>query len=225
MPPDPGYPDTLLKNLIKIEDEVAGHDRALVRLVHNRAELDGAIKDGAIALLHAVEGGFSVGDGERQRDRRQRGQARAEGRRLRDGGAPPLPPGGDQRPALPFIQGLDSTTSSSRSRGEGLTDGDRPRARDGQASGADRHLAHAPDAVAETFQVLDKGLGPRPPDAGRPIPRGLSLREAGVHARQRDHPADQAAKRRGRRDHGAAPAQRRAPEAQRHQEAGTRRSG
>src|SRR3954471_10274270 len=45
-PPDPSYFPKLLKNLEKIEDEVSTHNGALVRLLHNRAELDGAIKDG-----------------------------------------------------------------------------------------------------------------------------------------------------------------------------------
>ena len=62
-PPEPGYLSKLLTDLEAIEKEVRSHDPAMLRLVHNRAELDSAIADGATALVHAVEGGFSVGDG------------------------------------------------------------------------------------------------------------------------------------------------------------------
>src|SRR5262249_22166464 len=61
-PPEPGYFPRLIADLEAVEQEVATHGRSRLRLVHNRAELDAAIADGACALVHAVEGGFHLGD-------------------------------------------------------------------------------------------------------------------------------------------------------------------
>lgn len=61
-PPEPGYFPRLIADLEAVEQEVATHDRAQLRLVHNRAELDAAVADGATALVHVVEGGFHLGD-------------------------------------------------------------------------------------------------------------------------------------------------------------------
>lgn len=60
--PEPGYFDRLLVSIEEVEQEVATHDRAQIRLVHNRAELDDCIAAGATALVHAVEGGCLLGD-------------------------------------------------------------------------------------------------------------------------------------------------------------------
>jgi microsomal dipeptidase-like Zn-dependent dipeptidase len=56
------YYDGLLDDLAAVEGEVARHDRDMLRLVHTRAELESALQDGATALVHCVEGGFSLGD-------------------------------------------------------------------------------------------------------------------------------------------------------------------
>lgn len=61
-PPDSTYFPALLIALEAVEREVATHNRAHVRLVHNRAELDQCIAAGATALVHAVEGGCLLGD-------------------------------------------------------------------------------------------------------------------------------------------------------------------
>ena len=61
-PPDPGYFAKLIEDLEAVEAEVATHDPATIRIAHNRAELDAAIAAGATALVHAVEGGFHLGD-------------------------------------------------------------------------------------------------------------------------------------------------------------------
>jgi microsomal dipeptidase-like Zn-dependent dipeptidase len=61
-PPAPGYFEKLLADLRDVEDEVGTHDRAVLRLVHNRAELDQALTDNATALVHSVEGGVLLGD-------------------------------------------------------------------------------------------------------------------------------------------------------------------
>jgi microsomal dipeptidase-like Zn-dependent dipeptidase len=62
-PPASGYFPKLIRDLEQVEEEVAGHDRAVIRLVHDRAELDQCLADGATALVHCVEGGFHLGDG------------------------------------------------------------------------------------------------------------------------------------------------------------------
>jgi membrane dipeptidase len=62
-PPESAYFTRLLKDLQSVEDEVAGYDRSVIRVVHNRQELEECITDGATALVHAVEGGFHLGDG------------------------------------------------------------------------------------------------------------------------------------------------------------------
>ena len=60
-PPEPGYFDDLLKQLDLVEREVAGQP-ALAVLAHNGAELAAAQAAGKVALVHAVEGGFHLGD-------------------------------------------------------------------------------------------------------------------------------------------------------------------
>jgi microsomal dipeptidase-like Zn-dependent dipeptidase len=61
-PPASSYFAGLLADLTAVEDEVSLHDPSAIRLVHNRAELECAIRDGATALVHCVEGGFHLGD-------------------------------------------------------------------------------------------------------------------------------------------------------------------
>lgn len=65
-PPEPGYFPRLVALLEAVEQEVATHDRSRLRLVHNRAELDAAVADGATALVHVVEGGFHLGDSDEE---------------------------------------------------------------------------------------------------------------------------------------------------------------
>lgn len=65
-PPEPGYFPRLIALLEAVEQDVATHDRSRLRLVHNRAELDAAVADGATALVHCVEGGFHLGDSDEE---------------------------------------------------------------------------------------------------------------------------------------------------------------
>ena len=62
-PPESAYFEGLLDDLQKVEDEVATHDPSVIRMVHDRHELEQARAAGATALVHGVEGGFSLGDG------------------------------------------------------------------------------------------------------------------------------------------------------------------
>lgn len=61
-PPDCSYFRALVQDLQAVEDEVKDHDPAEIRVVHNRTELERAIELGATALVHAVEGGFHLGN-------------------------------------------------------------------------------------------------------------------------------------------------------------------
>lgn len=61
-PPDPDYFELLLRDLREVEREVGTYGKDEIRLVHNRGELESALKDEVVALAHAVEGGFHLGD-------------------------------------------------------------------------------------------------------------------------------------------------------------------
>jgi microsomal dipeptidase-like Zn-dependent dipeptidase len=45
-----------------VEEEIKGQDRSRIRLVSDREGLDAARREGATALIHCLEGGFSLGD-------------------------------------------------------------------------------------------------------------------------------------------------------------------
>jgi len=64
--PESGYFQELLSDLEDVEAEVEGHDDAVIRLVHDRAELDAAVDAGAIGVVQCVEGGFHLGDSEKE---------------------------------------------------------------------------------------------------------------------------------------------------------------
>jgi len=61
--PESQYFQALLKDMQAVEDEIATHPRDELRLVRNLAELDDALDAKATALVHALEGGFSLGEG------------------------------------------------------------------------------------------------------------------------------------------------------------------
>jgi microsomal dipeptidase-like Zn-dependent dipeptidase len=61
-PPSSRYFARLLGDLDAVEREVASHGEDVIRVARDGAELDRCIAAGAIALVHAVEGGFHLGD-------------------------------------------------------------------------------------------------------------------------------------------------------------------
>src|SRR3954447_1272687 len=64
-PPDERYFPLLVRDLDRVEAEVAGHgDPDLIRVVTDVPALDAALAAGAIAVVHCVEGGFHLGDTE-----------------------------------------------------------------------------------------------------------------------------------------------------------------
>jgi microsomal dipeptidase-like Zn-dependent dipeptidase len=60
--PEPKYFDLLMEDLERVEADIAARDRAEIRIVRNRQELDQCLADGATAMIHCVEGGFHLGD-------------------------------------------------------------------------------------------------------------------------------------------------------------------
>jgi microsomal dipeptidase-like Zn-dependent dipeptidase len=61
-PPNPAYFEHLMDQLKLVETHVAEHPHA--RMVGSAAELDQCVADGLIAIVHAVEGAFHLGDNE-----------------------------------------------------------------------------------------------------------------------------------------------------------------
>lgn len=59
--PQAQYFQALLQDIKEVEAELLPHEPDL-RLVRDRAGLEGAILDGATAVVHCLEGGFSLGD-------------------------------------------------------------------------------------------------------------------------------------------------------------------
>ncbi|MEO8691098.1 MAG: membrane dipeptidase, partial [Solirubrobacteraceae bacterium] len=57
--PEPGYFARLLEQLEQVEAQLAQHAGATV--VHDAAELEQALQDGVVGLVHCVEGGFHLG--------------------------------------------------------------------------------------------------------------------------------------------------------------------
>jgi hypothetical protein len=60
-PPQPNYFSGLIKDLQLVEDDVASYDPTRIRIAHSDDELESALRDGATALIHVVEGGFHLG--------------------------------------------------------------------------------------------------------------------------------------------------------------------
>jgi hypothetical protein len=86
-PPASGYFRTLIGDLERVEEEVAGHDPAVIRLVHGRGELDRCLADGATALVHCVEGGFHLGNEPAEIEANVGELARRAGEGIRGGGS------------------------------------------------------------------------------------------------------------------------------------------
>jgi microsomal dipeptidase-like Zn-dependent dipeptidase len=61
-PPDAGYFAHLLRDLERVEEEVGAHDAGVIRIARDIGALDAARAEGAIAVVHCVEGGFHLGD-------------------------------------------------------------------------------------------------------------------------------------------------------------------
>ena len=63
-PPAPDYFQGLIAEMEEVEAEVASHGEETIRIVRNLEQLDACLASGAIGLIHAVEGGYNLGDSE-----------------------------------------------------------------------------------------------------------------------------------------------------------------
>jgi microsomal dipeptidase-like Zn-dependent dipeptidase len=62
-PPRDGYFSDILAQLQLVEDHVAAHSNE-VAIAHSSAELDALVREGRLALIHCIEGGFQLGENE-----------------------------------------------------------------------------------------------------------------------------------------------------------------
>jgi microsomal dipeptidase-like Zn-dependent dipeptidase len=155
-PPASGYFDALLKDIKRVEDDIAQKDPAEIRLVHNRAELDQCIADGATAMVHCVEGGFHLGDKDDEIARNVR--------TLADKGVAYLTLAhlffrqvATNAPALPFLPDWLYGLVFPQRRSEGLTRRGEAAVRAMVQHGVIVDISHmAPAAVEDTFRLLDE---------------------------------------------------------------------
>ncbi|HEY2368837.1 MAG TPA: membrane dipeptidase [Polyangiaceae bacterium] len=63
-PPRPGYFDTLQDLFDRVEGAIRDDPKQRARIVRDSGELDAALSDGKIAMIHVVEGGFHIGESE-----------------------------------------------------------------------------------------------------------------------------------------------------------------
>ncbi len=64
--PTPGYFQSLISEMEEIEAEVETHPADVIRMVRDRDQLDACLQSGAIGLIHAVEGGYTLGDSDEE---------------------------------------------------------------------------------------------------------------------------------------------------------------
>jgi microsomal dipeptidase-like Zn-dependent dipeptidase len=163
-PPASGYFDALLKDIERVEEDIARRDPAEIRLVHDRAELDQCIADGATAMVHCVEGGFHLGDKDHEIARNVR--------TLADKGVAYLTLAhlffrqvATNAPALPFLPDWLYNVVFPQRRSEGLTTRGKAAVRAMVEHGVIVDISHmAPAAVEDTFRLLDEI------DPGRSVP-------------------------------------------------------
>ena len=185
-PPAVRYFEGLLTDLEAVEPRSQATAADVIRMVHGRDELEQALGDGATALVHCVEGGFSLGDGAR-RGRAQRRRARPARRRVHHARAPALPAGRDELLGVPVPSDRQYRVVFPQPEGVGLTDRGVAALRAMVRNRVLLDISHMrQDALRETFALLDDELDPRLRDARAGHPRRLPLRQAGVHARRAD---------------------------------------
>ena len=155
-PPKGSYFPALLEDMAAVEAEVATHDRALIRVAHDRAELDQCVAEGATSLVHCVEGGFHLGGSTDEIDRNteelaRRGVAYITVAHLFFRGVATV------APALPFLKDDHYHRLFPQGVGEGLSELGVATVR---AMARQRILVDVShmraDAIEETFALLDE---------------------------------------------------------------------
>jgi microsomal dipeptidase-like Zn-dependent dipeptidase len=159
-PPAPAYFDELLKDLRAVEEEVATYGPSVIRVVHNRSELDECLGEKAIAVVHAVEGGFHLGDSEPEIAKNvatlaQSGVAYVTVAHLF------FRQVATNANAIPFLPDPLYNAFFPQSKNVGLTNLGRAAIRAMVANGVLIDISHMrPNAVTETFTLLNE-LDPR----------------------------------------------------------------
>lgn len=159
--PEPRYFRELISDLEDVEAEVGGHDDAVIRLVGDRAELDAAVDAGATAVVHCVEGGFHLGDGEQE--------IAANVEELANRGVAYITLAhlfyrqvATNAPALPFLPDRVYRRVFPQPKGQGLTDRGVAAVRAMVRNRVLIDLSHMDeDAFSETIQLLDDELDPQ----------------------------------------------------------------
>src|SRR5512133_283958 len=155
-PPAPAYFDNLLGDLTAVEEEVATYGSSVIRVVRNRSELEQCISDGAIALVHAVEGGFHLGASEDEITQNittlaQKGVAYVTVAHLF------FRQVATNANAIPFLPDAIYNTLFPQSKNVGLTDLGSAAIRAMVANRVLIDISHMrPNAVAQTFRLLDE---------------------------------------------------------------------
>lgn len=163
--PKSAYFSPLLGDLEAVEAEVATQDRAVLRVVHDRAELDQCVADEATGLVHCVEGGFHLGgDAERidanVAELARRGVAYITVAHLFFRGV------ANVAPALPFLKDGAYRRLFRQPEGEGLTDLGVAAVRAMARHRVLVDVSHmAGDSIEETLRLLDE----EDPDRSLPV--------------------------------------------------------
>ncbi|HWM11594.1 MAG TPA: membrane dipeptidase [Solirubrobacteraceae bacterium] len=155
-PPASEYFAALLEDLDAVERAVARENPAVIRVVRGRADLDRCVEDGAIALVHCVEGGFHLGDTTTEiaanvRTLAERGVAYITLAHLffRQVAA--------NAPALPFLADSVYDVVFPQGKGAALTERGEAAVRAMVEHGVIVDVSHMrSDALKETFELLDE---------------------------------------------------------------------
>jgi microsomal dipeptidase-like Zn-dependent dipeptidase len=155
-PPAPAYFDNLLEDLTAVEEEVATYGSSVIRVVRNRSELEQCISDRAIALVHAVEGGFHLGASQDEITQNvatlaQKGVAYVTVAHLF------FRQVATNANAIPFLPDAIYNTLFPQNKNVGLTDLGTTAIRAMVANRVLIDISHMrPNAVAQTFRLLDE---------------------------------------------------------------------
>ena len=161
-PPASGYFGELIKQIERVEDDLATWNDSVVTIVRGADELDRSLHAGAVAMVHCLEGGVDLGDTTEEIDRnlaelKRRGIAYVTLAHLFYRQV------ATNTPAIPFLPDTLYNWVFHQPKGEGLTERGRIAV---EAMARNRilvDLAHMrADSLEETFEILDR-VGPDMP--------------------------------------------------------------
>ena len=195
-PPRDSYFKDIVDQHQTVEDYVNAHRNA-VAIAHSVRELDSLLGGGVPILIHAIEGGFQLGQ--------DPAEVRSNVKTLADLGVAYVTVAhlffrevATNAPAIPFLPDWLYNLVFPQAQGRGS---DRARARGGGRAGRrgdpDRHHAHAL-AVDQGRNGAARRPRPGEGDPGDRDAHGVSLRRSGVLVRRRDDQGGGGARRRAR---------------------------